>query len=251
MLIQTFFTKCQDSHRVTTNASRPKQDQQLCWSFHQPQQDHTNDQWTAKTNRGTADQDTIRGRIHLSRSASLIHPGNGKRSKKNSKAWNAYWSIKFLVLDKSLSRKLRLEALSTCVFPGHLYGCQAWSLTARQRKTMEACQRRMERKVLGITLKDRISNARLQNITATVSIGQQATATKWKWGGHVARLKNGRWAQVTTMWDPYAGKRTPGRPRRRWADHFKQQLGVHWSSVARNRSVWRELGHELMNNDKV
>ena len=92
-----------------------------------------------------------------------------------------------------------------------------WSIsTARQKKTMEACQWRMERKVLGITLKDRVSNARLQNITATVSIGQRATATKWKWGGHVARLKDDRWAQVTTMWDPYGRKRTPGRPRRRW-----------------------------------
>ena len=98
---------------------------------------------------------------------------------------------------------------------------------------MEACQRRMERKVSGITLKDGISNAKLQNITATVSIGQRATVTKWKLGGHVARLKNDRWAQVTTMWDLYAGKRTPGKPRRRWADYFKQQLGVHWSSVAR------------------
>ena len=116
---------------------------------------------------------------------------------------------------------------------------------------MEACQWRMERKVLGITLKDRISNVRLQNIKAMVSIGQRATATKWKWGGHVARLKDDRWVQVTTMWDPYAGKRTPGRPRRRWADYFKQQLGVHWSSVARHRSVWRELGHELMNKDKM
>ena len=74
---------------------------------------------------------------------------------------------------------------------------------------MEACQRRMERKVVGIMLKDRISNARLQNITAMVSIGQRATATKWKWGGHMARLKNDRWAQVTTMQDPYARKRTP------------------------------------------
>ena len=47
-----------------------------------------------------------------------------------------------------------------------------------------------ENGVLGITLKDRISNVRLQNIVATVSIGQWVTATKWKWGGHVARLKD-------------------------------------------------------------
>ena len=188
--------------------------------------------------------------IYLGQLVSFIQGMDKEVKRRTAQAWKAFWSIKFLVLDKSLSRKPRLEALSTCVFPGLLCGCQTWSLTTRQRKTMDACQRRMERKVLGITLKDKISNARLQNITATVSIGQRATATKWKWGGHVARLKDDRWAQVTTMWDPYAGKRTPGRPRR-WADYFMQQLGVHWSSVARQRSVWRQLGHELMNKDKM
>ena len=76
----------------------------------------------------------------------------------------------------------------------------------RHSQAEEACQRRMERKVLGITLKDRISNARLQNITATVSIGQRQN-------GNGEDTWRGLWAQVTTMWDPYTRqtKRKMGR----------------------------------------
>ncbi|KAJ4436701.1 hypothetical protein ANN_16833 [Periplaneta americana] len=68
------------------------------------------------------------------------------------------------------------------------------------------------------------------------NITQKALITKWKWGGHVARQQQGRRARETTMWDPYIGRRTQGRPRRRWADTFKQQLGGNWSTIARNRT---------------
>ncbi|PSN45764.1 hypothetical protein C0J52_08056 [Blattella germanica] len=41
--------------------------------------------------------------------------------------------------------------------------------------------------------------------------------------------------------DPRIGKRTQGRPRRRWADLFKEHVGCQWSRLAGNRNsgdVW-------------
>ncbi|KAJ4428960.1 hypothetical protein ANN_25956 [Periplaneta americana] len=55
-----------------------------------------------------------------------------------------------------------------------------------------------------------------------------------------------RMARETTMWDPYIGRRTQGRPRRRWADTFKQQLGGNWSNIARNRNEWRQIVNKLI-----
>ena len=63
---------------------------------------------------------------------------------------------------------------------------------------------------------------------------QQASRSKWKWTGHVTRLHHTRWAQATTMWDPYRG-----RPSTIWADYFNKIVGPHWSKVARDRNEWK------------
>ena len=64
--------------------------------------------------------------------------------------------------------------------------------------------------VLDIANKDRIFNRRLQEITKAENLTQRAAWTKWRWGGRVARQQQDRWAQSTTMWDPYIGDRSRG-----------------------------------------
>jgi hypothetical protein len=56
----------------------------------------------------------------------------------------------------------RLTTLNTCIYPVLLYCCQTWSPTESQKMSIDVCQRKMERKLLGITNRDRISNRRLQ-----------------------------------------------------------------------------------------
>jgi hypothetical protein len=75
-------------------------------------------------------------------------------------------------------------------------------------------------------LRDRISNIQLQEWFMLKSAAQQASRSKWKWAGHVARLHHTRWAQTTTMWDTYRGKRSRDRPSTRWADYFKKTSGT-------------------------
>ncbi|KAJ4449840.1 hypothetical protein ANN_01246 [Periplaneta americana] len=72
-------------------------------------------------------------------------------------------------------------------------------------------------KAVCISLRDRIFNRKLQEITASENIGQRAAAIKWKWGGHVARQQLNRWTQITTMWTtiqaggPKAGREGDGQ----------------------------------------
>ena len=54
-----------------------------------------------------------------------------------------------------------------------------------------------------------------------------------------------------TMLDPYIGDRSRGRLRKRWAEFFKQHAGVHWSSIARNRKEWKNLGEQLKNKKEL
>jgi hypothetical protein len=74
---------------------------------------------------------------------------------------------------------------------------------------------------------------------------------KWRWGAHVARQQQDRWAQSTTMWDPYIGDRSRGRPRKRWADFFKQHAGVHIPVSPTRGKEWKNLGEQLRNKKEL
>ena len=68
-------------------------------------------------------------------------------------AWKTFWILKFILLDKKLNRKIKIKTLESCIFPPLLYGCQTWNLTEKQKKDLQTCQRKMERKILGLSLK--------------------------------------------------------------------------------------------------
>lgn len=163
-------------------------------------------------------------------------------------AWKAFWGLKFILLDRKISRKIKFHTLETCVYPVLLYGCQTWSLRSQQKNKLQICQRKMQRKILGISLRDRIPNTTIQQLAQTTDVAQTATQSKWKWGGHIARLQDNRWTYKSTVWDTRIGQRTQGRPRRRWEDIFKDHAGHQWTRIARDREEWKSLGRQLSND---
>jgi hypothetical protein len=98
----------------------------------------------------------------------------------------------------------------------------------------------MERKVLGINLKDRMRNEELRRRSGIEDAAKAARRQKWRWGGHVARMDQERWAHATTVWDPRTGRRNRGRPRRRWDQEFRVVVGNQWSRIARDRGKWKD-----------
>ena len=106
------------------------------------------------------------------------------------------------------------------------YGCQTWSLTKDIANKMEICQRKMERKMLGLKQIDRIPNSTIRERTEVDDILKAITKAKWKWAGHVARMNDNRWTVRCTEWQVRHGKRSRGRPRRRWHDGIQ-----HWQGA--------------------
>ena len=50
----------------------------------------------------------------------------------------------------------------------------------------------MERKMRNVKLKDSIRNTIITQRTRVTDIVQYVTNTKWKWAGHIARMKDNR-----------------------------------------------------------
>jgi hypothetical protein len=73
-----------------------------------------------------------------------------------------------------------------------------------------------------------------------------------RWAGHVARRGETRNAYRILVGKP-EGKRSLGRPRRRWVDNIKMDLGeigwdgVDWIELAQDRDQWRALVNTVMN----
>ena len=61
----------------------------------------------------------------------------------------------------------------------------------------------------------RIRNTTIRQGTRVTDIVQYVTNTKWKWAGHIARMRDNRWTiSRSTEWQ-IEGARSVGRPKRR------------------------------------
>ena len=76
--------------------------------------------------------------------------------------------------------------------------------------------------------------------------------SRMRWAGHVARRGARRGVYRVLVGNP-EGKRSLGRPRRRWEDNIKMDLqevgcgGMGWIELAQDRDRWRALVTAVMN----
>jgi hypothetical protein len=72
------------------------------------------------------------------------------------------------------------------------------------------------------------------------------------WVGHVAQMRKKRNEYMLLVGKP-EGKRPLGRPRRRWVDNIRMDLGevrwgdVDWNGLTQDRNRWRALVNSVLN----
>ena len=74
------------------------------------------------------------------------------------------------------------------------------SYSHTHKKNLETSQEAMERKMLNAKLKDRIRHTTIRQRTRVTDIVQYVTNAKWKWAGHIARMKDSRLTVRSTVW---------------------------------------------------
>ena len=73
------------------------------------------------------------------------------------------------------------------------YGCETWSLSNTQLEKLVTPQRKMERIMVGVTLKDRKSTNWIRKQSGMTDIIRNIRECKHTWAGHVARRRDNRW----------------------------------------------------------
>ena len=99
----------------------------------------------------------------------------------------------------------------------------------------------MLRSILGIRLKDKMSIEDIYSKTGAKKVGVVAKTFKLKYAGHMIRDNESKWNRILTMWNPYEGKRSRGRPKTRWVDEIKRDMGNVWMRMVKDRQKWKDL----------
>jgi hypothetical protein len=92
----------------------------------------------------------------------------------------------------------------------------------------------------------KLHNEELRDLYLSPSIIRIIKSRRMRWAGHVARNGEKRNAYRLLVVQP-EGKRPLRRPRRRWVDNIRMDLGevgwgdVDWIGLAKDKNRWRAL----------
>jgi hypothetical protein len=98
----------------------------------------------------------------------------------------------------------------------------------------------------------KLLNEELRKLYFFSSVTRMMKSRLVGWGGHVARMREKRSANRILVGKP-EGKRSLGRPRRRWVDNIKTHLrgigwdGMDWINLAQDRDQWKTLVNTVIN----
>ena len=160
--------------------------------------------------------------------------------------------------EKHLRPRTKLRLYESCVLSVLLYCCETWTTLKADAERLQAFHMRCVRRILGISWFQHVTNDTVKARSQLEDIEPRIRRRRLALFGHVARMNPGVPARdvLETQVDslrghpPSAGwSRPPGRPRLRWCDQIKNDLGgvdidTAWS-LAEHRTSWRRVAMGL------
>jgi hypothetical protein len=142
-----------------------------------------------------------------------------------------------LVSSRLLSKNIIIRIYKTIVLPVVLYRCETWSLALREDHTLRVFENRVLKRIFGPKRDDVIEGWRklheeeLHNLYSLPSTIRTTKSRRMTWAGHVARMGLERNAYRILV-GKLEGKRPLARPRYRWVDNIKINLGeIGWGGM--------------------
>ena len=132
--------------------------------------------------------------------------------------------LQFIITNKrTIFRKVRKETIlkiyNTLILPTLLYGSENWTLTASQRRRIEAAEMKLLRPLAGYTLQDHKTNDFIRRELKITAILDKIDEYRLNWHLHLQRMPQNRIPLKSYHYRPQ-GRRTIGRPKKRWREQL-------------------------------
>ena len=112
-----------------------------------------------------------------------------------------------------------LKIYNTLVLPTFLYGSENWTLTASQRRRIEAAEMKLLRPLAGYTLYDHKTNNYIRRELQITGLIDKIDEYRRNWLQHLQRMPPNRIPLNSYYYRPQ-GRRTIGRPKKRWREQL-------------------------------
>jgi hypothetical protein len=137
--------------------------------------------------------------------------------------------VQNLLSSSFLSKNTKIRVYRTIILPVVLYRCETWSLTLREEQRLGVFENRVLRRIFGPKRDEatgewrRLHNEELNDLYSSPNIIRVIKSRRMRLAGHVARMGEKRGVYRILVGRP-EGRRSLGRPRRRWEDNIKMYL---------------------------
>jgi hypothetical protein len=146
-------------------------------------------------------------------------------------------------------QKLKKLEYTRLILPLVLYGCETWSLTLREELRLRVFENRVPRRIFELKRGEVTGECDLYSSPSIIRI---IKSRRMRLACHVARIGKKRNVYKLLVEKP-EHKRALGRPRRRWVDNIRMDLGevgwgdVDWIGLTQDRNRWSALVNSVLN----
>ena len=121
----------------------------------------------------------------------------------------------------NISLKVKTRLYEVLVLSTLLYSAELWPLSATLTKKLDAAHHRWQRSILGISWKDKVTNAEVRTRTGQQNLLRER---RLRWLSHVLRMDHWRIPQQALYWEVPGFKRGPALRRANWIGTVKKDL---------------------------
>ncbi|EYC32906.1 hypothetical protein Y032_0002g503 [Ancylostoma ceylanicum] len=197
---------------------------------------------TAISLRGTQ-LECVKSFVYIGQRISLNRDFSEKIERRIRAGWSCFHRHEKFLSSRTVEMKYKRALFYTCILPAMLYGAETWVLTKTAERKLACAQRRMERFMVGVRLRDKKTNAWLRGVTKVKDAVSSAREREWAYWWGLAMSINVKWSREVMEWRPPL-TRPAGRPKARWRDEFQKVLGTcNWQLIARAKTKkdWVDL----------
>ena len=156
--------------------------------------------------------------------------------------WNGWRRVSGVICDRRLLVRVKEKVYRSVARPTMVYKLETVAVTKKQVEEMEVAKMKMLRFAMGVMRKDKIRNEHIRSTVKIKRLEMKMREDRLRWYRHVMR-RDQEYVGRKTMEMELPGKRRTERPKRRFLDVVKEDMGEVGAKETdvENRKMWRMM----------